>query len=109
MANGRTFLTEIALIAGINMPAAEKLAGPLRQAGFVPRSGRGTASNSVHLFEGPATYLLLALAAPGPSTVLSSVKAFSTLQPAHPDPGDFGDLFHVMLAELGIRASRIFN
>jgi len=87
----------------------EKLATPLRKAGLVPVSGTGSASDRVHWGEDAAAHLLLALAAYGPTTVLDSVKQIGALEPAHPEPGDFGDLHHALTGEIGIRARYIFN
>jgi len=109
MANGYKFVTEIAWIGGLNIPVADKLALPLRGAGLIPRSGRGEAGGRIHLDYRHAAYWVLSLAAHGPTTVLDSVTRLGALEPTRPEPGDFGSLLHVLAAEIGARASHIFN
>jgi len=109
MANGRRFVTELAWNTGRGIPGLQRLITPLRKAGLVPVSGTGSASDRVHLGANHATHLLLALAADGSTTVLNDVRQLGALEPAHPEPGDFGTLHHALTGEIDLRARCIFN
>jgi len=109
MANGPRFVAVLADESGFSTAALDKLAWPMRKAGLLSRSGRGHASDRIHHDHWHAAHWVLALAAQGPTTVVDTVLQLGALEWTHPEPGDFGDLLHVVAAEIGARASHIFN
>jgi hypothetical protein len=111
MATGQIFIAELARVTGFSTAVLQKLLGELRMKRMIPslRMSVGTGNEHLlHLNNEHAALVLLALGC-GMSTAAEDVRRLCELEWSDPQAGDFGSLFHVLAAMIGIRAHRIYN
>jgi len=111
MATGQRFIAELARVTGFSTAVLQKLLGELRMKRMIPslRMSVGTGNEHLlHLNNEHAALVLLALGC-GMSTAAEDVRRLCELEWSDPQAGDFGSLFHVLAAMIGIRAHRIYN
>jgi hypothetical protein len=109
MANGPKFVKTFAEITGSSFAVTDKLMSTLIAARVLPPSGKGGGKRAVHYDHWDAALWILGCAATGANTAVDTVRQLKALEWVDPQPGDFGDLSHILAAEIEIRARHIYN